>query len=211
MPRPPNSIGFSGHKRKRKSHEERHQQTASASASAAHWTSQDYSSDSSLSPDKENSSPIRLLQSEKTAYQKKFYNSQKKVKQWEDKHRTVSAEKEMLEAELEEKDEKIETLVREAEYERQRADELHLDKARYQRENHALREKIRCVPQRLETAMKRVRRMPGVMDMKETTVHLKKKGVITDNIRSMLCDLVALDNVPSQNVVDAHQEKYSHL
>ncbi|KAJ3968775.1 hypothetical protein EV361DRAFT_783921, partial [Lentinula raphanica] len=79
------------------------------------------------------------------------------------------------------------------------------EKERYQKENHSLKQKVRRVPKRLETAMARVQKVFGLEEKSEKTVHLKEKGVIPDHIRDTICDLVALDNVPARSCANAFE------
>jgi len=93
---------------------------------------------------------------------------------------------------LEEKVEKLEGAT----------NQLAQDKLHYQTENHALKEKVHCVPQCLDMAVKRVGQMFGLKERQEKMVQLKEKDVIPDSINNVICDLVSLDNIPTKCCVD---------
>ncbi|THU75834.1 hypothetical protein K435DRAFT_824682 [Dendrothele bispora CBS 962.96] len=53
--------------------------------------------------------------------------------------------------------------------------------------------------------------MFGIKEKKESTVHLKEKGVIPNNLCTLLCELVSLDSIPAQKCVDAFKRIASTL
>ncbi|THU75828.1 hypothetical protein K435DRAFT_880106 [Dendrothele bispora CBS 962.96] len=67
------------------------------------------------------------------------------------------------------------------------------------------------MPKRLETFAGRIGRMFGIKEKKESTVHLKEKGVIPNNLCTLLCELVSLDSIPAQKCVDAFKRIASTL
>ncbi|KAL1710780.1 hypothetical protein EV121DRAFT_285207 [Schizophyllum commune] len=83
---------------------------------------------------------------------------------------------------------------------------LKIDKGRHQQEKRALQAKVDRVPQRLEVASGRAVRAHEAQLRDEvglTKLTLQRGGVIPDATRSLLADLVALDNIPAKNVVGA--------
>lgn len=76
---------------------------------------------------------------------------------------------------------------------------------KYQRENHSLKVSKKSLSNRVAGAFERARNMVTCITSSESRrVHLKdKNGVIPDNIRDAIGDLVSLCNVPAKRAVDA--------
>ncbi|KAK7034159.1 hypothetical protein R3P38DRAFT_3351366 [Favolaschia claudopus] len=72
---------------------------------------------------------------------------------------------------------------------------------RHQVEIHALKEKVRRIPARLQAVMKRAAKLFGKQKDDAQTYHLKQAGAIPDKARDIFAEMVALDNVPANKVV----------
>ncbi|KAF8887996.1 hypothetical protein CPB85DRAFT_1258221 [Mucidula mucida] len=75
------------------------------------------------------------------------------------------------------------------------------DKLRYQRENHTLKAKIKCIPNCLATVMHRVTRLFRKKENKQHSYYLKVDGIIPDDAHNVFNELVAPEGVTANKVV----------
>ncbi|KAK7015365.1 hypothetical protein R3P38DRAFT_2786865 [Favolaschia claudopus] len=141
-------------------------------------------------------------------FRKEKNKAVKKANYWEDQAGKRSADVEELKSSLGMKETELrgehKTIRRQNEViERQEEiiSGLNATNKRHQVEIHALKEKIRRIPARLRTVMKRAAAYFGKQKEETQTYHLKHDGSIPDKARDIFAEMVALDNVPANKVV----------
>ncbi len=162
-----NALWFGSKKRKRKG--DRHAQTAATSASQ--WPCEPASDRidpdrSDVYSDKENNDDTQfLIQKEKqqgNKFQRLLYNANKRVKTW---HQKSEKQADMLKGQekmIKERDKNITHLNGEISWLKEKKEMLAEDKHRYQKENHALKAKVKWIPQHLQTVLNCAAKMFGV-------------------------------------------------
>lgn len=198
------SIRWGGTKRKRSDDQKAQLLAARAGAST-----------SSLTPShavKENV-PVSELQQAKERgdnYQRQLYNGRKKLKST---HKVIDtqtallsqmhAETGDLRAEVAGLGEQVMELKAESSSLRAEVGSLKSMRSQMSKKMHTLQEKIRRIPSRLEKAISKTK-LRAADDLSHAPyLNLKENGVIPDDTRDMINDLVALDGVRPHRVIDA--------
>ncbi len=158
------------------------------------------------SSDKENDDMAVLLQEkererdQEDGYKKQFYNTNKQAKYWQKMSKDQSANliemkrgTEHQNKDLRHQNIWIQELSGQISQLEDRVQVLGQDKTRYQKELHALKAKVKRIPQRLATILKKAAWMFGVKE-RGHSFKLKDKGIILDEAQDIFCDLVALYN-----------------
>jgi chromosome segregation ATPase len=198
------ALRFRGHKRRRSQAQTEHMsQLNSARSSMASLHTQP-------GADKENrvSSDVGKAQERANAYQRSYYNATKKVK----RAHTANADQAAVLAETRVKNGHLRAKVEqlgaevtdlEAESSSLRASLSSQKSARkeIQKKFHALSEKCRRIPDRLETAFNKATVQAKDELTRLFSFSLKEKGVVPDSTRDMINDLVALDGVRPAKVI----------